>query len=63
MQHLVNKIDGSRATVYDISYDKSGYPLFLVYENGKWLRRSAKHYMPYSDWQKAEEEKNFWEDV
>lgn len=28
--------------VYDVSYDKHGYPLFLIYFKGQWLRRSGK---------------------
>lgn len=35
-----------RVYVYDISYDKTGYPLFLVYMNGQWKRMSAKHFTP-----------------
>ena len=30
--------------VYDIQYDKSAYPHFLVYINGEWRRISAKHF-------------------
>lgn len=33
--------------VFDISYDNSGYPLFLIYDDGQWLRISAKHFVPY----------------
>ena len=35
-----------RCYVYDISYDKNGYPLFLVYINERWQRLSAKHFIP-----------------
>ena len=31
--------------VYDIVYDKSGYPLFLIKQNGQWLKRSAKYFL------------------
>lgn len=31
--------------VYDIQYNKSGYPMFLVRECGQWVKRSAKHYL------------------
>lgn len=31
--------------VYDITYEKSGYPLFLVRQDGQWLKRSAKHFL------------------
>lgn len=32
--------------VYDVAYDSSGFPHFLIYENGQWVRRSAKHFRP-----------------
>lgn len=32
-------------TVYSIQY-KNGYPFFTFYENGRWITRSAKHYIP-----------------
>ena len=32
--------------VYDISYDKKGYPHFLIYKEGQWMRLSAKHFKP-----------------
>lgn len=32
--------------VYDIKYDKNGYPHFLIYKNGQWLVKSAKNYKP-----------------
>lgn len=31
--------------VYDIQY-KNGYPFFTIYENGNWITRSAKYYIP-----------------
>ena len=36
--------------VYDITYDSSGYPHFLIYENGQWLRKSAKHFIPKKEY-------------
>jgi hypothetical protein len=33
--------------IYDISYDSNGYPLFLIYINGQWTRKSAKYFKPY----------------
>lgn len=34
--------------VYDITYDAiTGYPQFLIYKDGQWLRVSAKHFEPY----------------
>ena len=36
--------------VYDIVYDVNGYPQFLIYYDGQWLRKSAKHCSPYAPW-------------
>lgn len=33
-------------TVYHVSYDSNGYPLFLVWHDGQWIRKSAKHFEP-----------------
>ena len=33
--------------VFDIAYDNAGYPHFLIYKDGQWLRVSAKHFEPY----------------
>lgn len=35
--------------IYDISYDSNGYPLFLIYLNGQWERKSAKYFSPMID--------------
>ena len=35
--------------VYDISYDSAGYPLFLTYINGQWIRKSAKYFIPIGE--------------
>lgn len=43
---FVEKKSGSFVKVYDIKTDKSGYPKFLIYDNGQWLWKSAKHYRP-----------------
>lgn len=32
--------------VYDISYDSNGFPLFLFYFHGQWVRKSAKYFKP-----------------
>lgn len=32
--------------VFDITYDKAGYPHFLIYKYGQWVRLSAKHFRP-----------------
>ena len=41
-----NKDNNETYEVYDISYDKAGYPHFLVYKNNQWVRMSAKHFRP-----------------
>ena len=46
---LINKNNGKSYTVYDITYDKAGYPHFLIYKGGQWVRMSAKHFRPYND--------------
>lgn len=51
---VVNKDSNSKNTygyekiyeVYDITYDKNGYPHFLIYKDGQWVRLSAKHFRP-----------------
>lgn len=32
-------------SVYDVQYNKSGYPIFLVKQGGQWVKRSAKHFL------------------
>lgn len=32
--------------IYDITYNSNGYPLFLIYLDGQWLRKSAKYFRP-----------------
>lgn len=32
--------------VYDITYDSKGFPLFLIYLDGQWIRKSAKYFIP-----------------
>lgn len=46
--NVINKINGKNYMVYDITYDKAGYPHFLVYKDGQWLRISAKYFRPYN---------------
>lgn len=41
-----DKVDGIVYEVFDISYDKSGYPHFLIYKGNQWIRKSAKYFMP-----------------
>jgi hypothetical protein len=45
-----DEVSGTRIKkkVYAIQY-KHGYPFFTFYENGLWITRSAKHYIPVSD--------------
>lgn len=43
---VVNKEDNKRYKVFDIRYDRSGYPHFLIYKDGQWLCRSAKYFRP-----------------
>ena len=44
--NLINKNDGKNYKIYDIAYDKKGYPHFLIYKDGEWVRMSAKHFRP-----------------
>lgn len=41
-----NKISNMMYKVFDISYDKKGYPHFLIYKDNQWIRISAKHFRP-----------------
>lgn len=43
---LLYKPNGTPYDIYDITYDKNGYPKFLFYRNGQWLIESAKHFTP-----------------
>lgn len=45
--NVTNKNNGKDYRVYDITYDKAGYPHFLIYNDGQWIRMSAKHFKPY----------------
>ena len=44
---VVHKDNKKVYKVYDIAYDSKGYPHFLIYDKGQWLRMSAKHFEPY----------------
>lgn len=44
-----NKWNNIEVFVYDIKYDKHGYPLFLIYFKNQWLCRSAKFFTPLYD--------------
>lgn len=41
----------TKVTVYDVSYDSNGAPLFLVYDstNNAWVRKAAKHFLPTAE--------------
>lgn len=41
-----NKQNNKVYEVYDITYNKAGYPHFLIYKDGEWLRLSAKNFRP-----------------
>lgn len=41
-----DKVNGNVYQVYDISYDRSGYPHFLIYKDNQWIRKSAKYFTP-----------------
>lgn len=47
--NVINKNNDKNYTVYDITYDKAGYPHFLIYKDGQWLRMSAKYFRPYDE--------------
>ena len=40
-----NNENATLKTVYGVQY-KHGYPFFTFYEDGIWITRSAKYYMP-----------------
>lgn len=44
---VINKDNGEMYEVYDVVYNKAGYPHFLIYKDGEWLRLSAKHFKPF----------------
>lgn len=47
MFKVIEKETDKSFDVYDITYDAvTGYPQFLIYKDGQWLRVSAKHFEP-----------------
>lgn len=48
MNNLIveNKNNSMIYEVFDVTYDKAGYPHFLIYKDGQWMRMSAKHFRP-----------------
>lgn len=49
---VISKSNGEQYAVYDVSYDKKGYPHLLIYKDGEWIRKSAKYFRPLT-----------WEDI
>lgn len=45
---VVNKNNNKLYEVFDITYNKAGYPHFLIYKDGEWVRKSAKIFKPYT---------------
>lgn len=43
---VVGKDDNRTYEVFDVSYDHSGYPKFLIYRGKQWVQLSAKHFTP-----------------
>lgn len=59
MFKVIHKETEKIVEVYNITYETiSGYPQFLIYEDGQWLRKSAKHFKPYEDKKKKLYESN-----
>lgn len=36
-------------SVYDVRINKTGYPHFLIYDDGQWKYMSAKHFKPVDE--------------
>lgn len=43
-----NKNNNEIYKVFDIIYNKNGYPHFLIYRDGEWVRMSAKYFKPHN---------------
>lgn len=46
MFRVRDKRSNSIYEVYDIQYDNFDDPHFLIYENDRWVKVSARHYEP-----------------
>lgn len=46
MFKVIHKESKNQHVVYDIQYDASGYPHFIIYKDNQWLRVNAKHFKP-----------------
>lgn len=49
----MNKNNNKEYKIYDVTYDNNGYPRFLIYKDGQWMRMSAKHFVPIVDYLKG----------
>lgn len=49
MQYILDDNLVTRVKIYDISYNSNGFPLFLIYYEGQWIRKSAKHFKPIKE--------------
>lgn len=47
MFEVVHKETGETYTVFHVSYDRSGFPHFVIYDGNRWRRLSAKHFKPH----------------
>lgn len=43
---LLNTKDATEYEIYDITYDNTGYPHFLIYKDKQWMRVSAQNFTP-----------------
>ena len=46
MFNVIDKESGFTYSVYNVRDDKVGFPHFLIYDDGQWVWRSAKHIQP-----------------
>ena len=54
---VFEKDDVARSVeVYAVRNDKNGYPQFLIYKNGQWMYKSAKHFVAEKKPNKLENE-------
>jgi len=53
MFQVCNKDNDKKYTVYDIRYNSSGTPYFLVYENGIWELFPASYFIPAEEPKKS----------
>lgn len=50
--NVIKKGTDKMYEVYDITYDNTGYPHFLIYEDRQWTRISAKYFRPLQPFDK-----------